>query len=251
MRIRDTNRILFGFLIVAVLSVPSKAMTLSTILTAIRQNIRDTSTDTTLQRYSDANLTNFVNEAQREFVNMTWCVEKSTTVSLSAGTTYYSLSNDFLATKYVTFKMSSGGVKIKLLAFSEKKVWDVEPDYERSSVGPPDHYYVRYPGTAGTNSQIAFIPIPNSTSVGTAVVWYYYMPADLASGTDVPFDGFKKLYGYHFALVSHVSARIKMLEGKTDEATYYRSEFDRYMAIAADKILKQPDYNPSLAGSPR
>lgn len=225
------------------------ALTLSEIETAIRRNMRDTSTDSTLQRYSDSLLLDFINEEQRQIVNLTWCVDTSTSYVLTSGTVYYDLPTDLIAVKQVLFTDRSNST-IWLDEWSERKVYQQEPSFATDSTGEPRKYFTRSVGS--TALQIAYLPYPNTTSsTGTVTVFYYNQATDLASSSDVPFDGAYQLYPYHWTIVVGVTARLKAIEGLVDEAKYYSDQFTLYVTTMKEKSSSHPNYSPSLQASPR
>ena len=224
-------------------------MTLSDIETAIRRNMRDTSTDSTSQRYSDSVLLDYINEQQRQINNLTWCVDTSTSYVLTSGTIYYDLPTDFIAARQVTFTDQSSNV-LWLEEWSERKVYQQEPSFATNSTGQPVKYFTRSSG--GTAAQIAYLPYPNtSSSTGTVTVWYYAQVTDLASASDVPFDGYLPLYPYHYSIVAGVTARLKAVEGLADEAKFYSDQFTLYVTNMKEKFAAHPNYVPSMQASPR
>lgn len=238
--------VICGLLFVA----SARALTLSEIRTEVRRNVRDAASDTTLRKYSDTILNSFINEAQRETNNLTWAVEKSTSYVLSAGTTYYSLPSNFIASKLVTFA-DRAGLIIKLDEQTQAKSYQEEADFERSDSGTPDHFFIRYPETAGGALQVAYLPVPATTSTGTVKMWYTYQPPDLSADADVALDEFPHLVPYHYVLVAHATARIKELEGRFDEAKYYTEVFLRYIGTMAQRFRATPGYFPSVQAAPR
>ena len=231
-------------------SARARALSLSDIETQIRLNVRDNPSSSAQQRYTDTTLDLLINDAQREVVNFTWCLEKVTTQALASGTTYYDLPTDMLAVKQVTY-VSSTGERSELVEWSEKKVIDQEPDYERSSTGEPNHYFVRITtSTTGIKPQIVFLPIPTS-SFGTAYIQYFVVASDLETDAAVPFLGLTTLYSYHNLLVYRVTARIKAMEGKFSQADFYQKLFETGVLNMRDRIGARPNYNPSLQGAPR
>jgi hypothetical protein len=221
----------------------AQAMTLSDIETQVRRNIRDTQTSSDLQKYSDSVLDAMINEAQREVSNLTWCVEMSTSRVLAAGTTYYNLPDDFIAARLAVFTRP-GASTIELQERLQGSLVDDFPSYEQGNSGAPTEYLVRQSTSGGNNLEIAYLPTPTSTSTGTVRVDYYAYPDDLSADSDVPFEGLLHLYPYHYALVAHVSARVKEVEGKLDEAAYWRAQFDRYLQIMQQRLESAPNYNP-------
>ena len=135
------------------------SLTLTQIQDQVRRATRDTQTDTDLQRYSNALITDWANEAQRDFFNATWCVKTSTSIVLSSGTIYYDLPTDYVAVDYVLFT-DNNGLDFDLKEESEKKVIQSEGDYENTSTGTPDRYVVRYSTSGGNSFQVAFLPYP-------------------------------------------------------------------------------------------
>jgi hypothetical protein len=226
------------------------SLTLSDIETQVRYNARDTSSSASLQRYSDTVLDGFINEVQREVVNLTWCVEASTSYTLTAATTYYDLPTDLISIRLVTFT-DANGMTVTLDENSEKKVFEDEPDYESSSTGQPSEYMVRLSTTGDNPLEIAYIPIPTSSSTGTVRVYYYCQVTDLSSNSDVPFNGFNHLYPYHYAIVAGATERIKMIEGRTDEAAVYTAVYQRYLTTMKDRLNRSSNYSPSFKGAPK
>ena len=222
-----------------------KAQTLSQIRTEVRRNIRDTASDSSRYKFSDSLLTDLANNAQREIVNATWLCDKTSTYVLLGRTTYYDLPNDLIAIFQVEFK-NSGGQTIELNETSLKQLYDKNPDWTRQT-GTPVEYVVRQPtSTATTALSISYIPIPTNTSTGTVTIRYYNQVADLSADADIPYDGRRHLYPYHYAIVDHVTARIKLIEGRSDEATLYIQLFQNDISVLRDRIGRAPNYNPSF-----
>lgn len=244
-----TRLILAGLALLA-LAGGAKALTLAEIETQVRRNVRDTASSSSLQRYSDSILDGFINEVQKDISNQTWAVEASTSYALTAQTTFYDLPNAFVAAKRATFTF---GPTIRLTGVTEQSVLDSNPDFERSSKGTPVQYFIRQSKTAGdTAMEIAYLPVPqSSSSTGTVRVDYVVQPTDMDDDADVPFNGLRHLYPHHMAIVWGTTLRIKLLEGKTDEAELYSQLYDRSIQILRDSVGKLPDYRPSFSGGAR
>ncbi len=226
--------------------VPAHALTLSDIRVTVRQTINDRS-DPQLT-YSNTILNLFINEGQRDLVNQTWCLQKTTSQSLSVATTYYTLPSDLLAIQEFTF-LDSTGRKRQLEEKSERGIYQSNPDYERQ-VGPPFYYFVRRSTSTGTSLEYGINPIPSTASAtGTVFVKYYNQATDLSVSTDVALGGFKHLYPYHSALVYYTVAKIKMLEGNTVAAESYMKLYQMMVALMVDRLGRMPNYNPSFGGS--
>lgn len=236
------------FLAVLFISGISYALTLSDIETQVRRNIRDT--DSSIQRYSDTILDAVINEAQDVVVNETWCLRLSTAITLVAGTTYYNLPDDFIAVYQVNF-LDNSNQWGEMEQISEKVLYDTNPDFEHGGANAPTEYFIRYSTSGGNNLQFGVNPIPSTTSTGTVRIDYHNQATDMSSDSDVPFDGLLHLYPYHDTLWSYATFRIKVLEGKTDEADVYAKLYDRKVEIMKERFKTHPNYNPSIKGAPR
>jgi len=226
-------------------SVNCFGLTLADIRTQVRRNIRDT--DATRQRYTDAVLLDFINEAQREVVNATWLIERSSSYSLSPLTTYYLLPTDLLVITHVDFKNPQGNIQ----PLEEKTLKGLDNGNQdwRKSNGEPLEYWVDQ-ATTSAQQTISYIPIPTVTSTGTVTVRFYYQAPDLSAASDVPFDGKRAFYTYHQTLVYHATYRIKMIERKVDEANAYLAMYTNGLGLMRNRISTMYNYSPSIsAGS--
>lgn len=245
-----------GLFLACCLSVSlGHALTLSQLKTELRRSLRDNPSDTARQRYSDSTLVDYLNEAQRDVVNTTWLLEKATGYALSPRTTYYTLPSDMLAVHKVYFTNRSNQT-ITLKEFSQSGLYDTMPAWELTGGNSPVNYWVSHTTYSSpsnpTGLRISYIPIPsaNGTSTGTVTVWYYFQATDLATDSDIPFDARRVLYPYHMALVYHACMRLKLIEGKSDEAKDYSALYQSYLAVLKNRLGQMPGYNPGMAVSP-
>lgn len=233
--------------------VPVHALTLAQIKTEVRRALRDNPSDTARQRYSDAVLLDFINQAQREVVNVSWLAEKTTSYVLSAGASYYQLPEEFLAVSQVYFRNTQNQT-FELEELSQKALYDQMPDWDRQQ-GEPVQYWVSQATATSTlnptTMRISYIPIPTRTSTGTVTLWFLHQTADLSSDTDIPFEARRHLYPYHLTLVYHVVMRIKIIEGKIDEATTYQTLYANEIGIMKDRLGRAPNYTPGMIGGSR
>lgn len=237
-----------AILSVACLACSARALTLAEMRTQIRRNVRDTSTDTTLQTFSNAVILSYVNEAQKEINAITWSDVGFSTVALVAGTSYYTLPDNFLAMSQVTWTRSSTGVTLELKEDSERHLIQTNPDFERMAAGPPINYFTRQSITGGNAIQIGLVPAPASTSLGTLNLQYIIQPADLSSDSDVAFDGLLFLAPYHNLIVYYVSGKLTMIRGRTDESTAYTALYNAGIQLMSQRVGQRPNYNPGAVG---
>ena len=186
---------LFIFLFIAFKDV-SYSLTLSNLRTELRRILRDT--DSSRQRFTDAFLLDFTNEAQREITNATWVVEESSSRVLSPLTTYYLLPNDVITITGIEF-LNSQNNYISLDETTYKKLEADNPGWRRFNAAPVEYFV----DNATTTNQlvISYIPIPDSSSTGTVTVRYISQVDDLSADADVPFNGRRELYTFHMSIV--------------------------------------------------
>lgn len=215
------------------------ALTLSQLQTEIRLRVKDTSISR--QRYSDTELTNLINEAQRDVINTTWATEKTYSFDTSVGTTYYAFPTDMIVITRVTSNnlLLPEATLIKLDADNPGVAW------QTLTGSLLQYYYIDHSHA----SHFGIFPLPADTSsTSTIKLWYYDQSADLSSASDVPFDGHEHLQQYSDLLIFYPAYRIYTIEGDLDKAKYYRDEYESRLKIMNDKIAIKPNYNPSFSG---
>ncbi len=224
----------------------SLALTVSDVRSAVRRYVRDTASSTSQRRYSDATLLLYINEAQRDVVNRTWCLQKTSSQSISVGTTYYSLPTDLIAVQEANFRETSTGITRQLTEKSERALYQENPDYERQR-GPPQYYFIRNSTSAAAQLEYGLNPVPStSTQLGTLLLDYYNQPADLASDSDIPLSSYRYLYPYHDTLIYYAAAQIKIIEGDTEEATALLNLYEARIKLMLDRLGRMPNYNPGF-----
>jgi hypothetical protein len=230
-------------------SAPLFALNLGEIRDQIRQQVRDT--DSTRRRYSDTVLLNFINEIQRDFVNRTWSVVKSSGYILTQNTTYYDLADDTIAINFIYFTNQSGSISM-LDERLERSFRQANPDFEREG-GTPVEYLVRTSTSGATPLQIGYTPTPNSaTSTGTVRIEYISQVTALSSDSDVPFEGYEPLVPYHDSLIWGVAAKIMFIENQVNKANSFLAIYNDLIGLSSNRLGRAPNYVPNLkAGPPR
>ena len=225
---------------------PAKALVLSDIETEIRVQIDD-NTSASRQRYSDTRLDSIINEAQKEIINVTWCLEKSTSIVISTMTAYYQLPTDLIAiqqggVRYTIDASTSTNDDITVLPeTSRTKIYQDNPEWA-SETGEPTSYWIRQ--DTNTVLWLAVSPTPTTSSTGTLTMTYYCQGTDLSSDSDVPFLGYNFLYPYHIALAYYTTARIKLIEGEVAEAQAYMQLYQNVIVVMKDRLGQMPNYSP-------
>jgi len=218
------------------------ALTLDELRTEIRVRVKDVGTSGTRQTYSDTQLTNMINEAQRDVVNATWVLVSTTQITLTSGVTYYNIPDSLIAILRVTDndKFLPETTQIKLDGEFGSSAW------KRESGSTPQSYY-QDPSRPG---QIGVYPFPNSSVSSTLLVTFVQEPTDLSSDSDVPFLGRERFTIYHDLIVFYFAYRIFLIEGNTNKFTIYRQEYESRLQMMRDRIGSKPNYVPSFSGGP-
>lgn len=229
------------------------ALSLSEIRTQIRRAIRDNPSDTARRRFSDDFILGYVNEAQKEITNALWLGEQTTYYALRANTTYYNLPQNLLAISQVVY--TNGNLSLLLQQATRRPLYEKDPSWAITNRGgTPLNYYVS-PATSPvaqtqTPLKISYIPIPTNSS-GTVTIWFIYRFEDLASDSDVPFNGYTLYYNYHFALVYKVAMHLHQIMGNDKDVQFYTALYRSSLELTKDRISRMPDYMPGFSASPK
>lgn len=216
-------------------AVLAQAATLSDLLTSVRRNVRDTATDTSLQRYSDATITTLINEGQSDVAFRTWLVEKSTSLTVVENLAVYTVPTDFITDAHVYRSVVGVGFfnlekKTRIETFEDNPAWQV-------TAATPTAYWISDNLTGGTRARLQIAPTPSAPTSGeTFVLHYYSQPADLSAGTDVPFDGQLNLFQYHKVLSYYATSDIFLREENIPMAEYYEKRYESVLEEISDRL---------------
>lgn len=215
-------------------------LNLSDILTRARIFLRDTATDPTRQRFSDPQLTFFINDGQKETNLKVWAVVNSTLITLSAGTTEYSLPADHITILRAT--MNNAPIVERTFSFLDESNTNWIAD-----TGTVTEYYLRMDSSvvAGVTRECIGVH-PISTFTATMILQYLAQPADLSASVDVPFSGYNRLFPFHQALAYYAAYRGDMAIGSVDEAAMYRREYDSIVNFMDAALGTHFMFNPSF-----
>lgn len=213
------------------------ALTAAEIISRARVMLRDNSSDTTRQRYSDAELLNWANDAQREANGFAWVLQSSYTFTLRGGTTEYFLPSDFQAPWRVIYKNK----KLDQTSFNQL---DAESAGWTTTSGEVQRYYLYL----ATSPVIGFYPAPVSTSTGTATVYYLQQPTDMTSTSQTPWNGWAQLAPYHSGIAYFLAYRGLWTVGEVDLANRYLEEWNQWISVMKAGLMQAPDFNPGFGG---
>ncbi len=229
------RRLLFsvGFVLLLFSGI-AQCLTLSDIRTAVRKNIRDT--DPTLRRYSDANLLPFINEGQRDVINNTWIVSKSSSITSVASQVYYSFPSDLISVERITRSYGNlPEVTLNQMDFDTyNSTWEV-------TTGNPKYFYQNH----ARPTEFGVFP-PSTSGSETYRLIYYAQGTDLSSDSDIPFNSSARFYSYHDLLTWYATFRILFIEGFSDKAALFKDMYDTRLRVLYEDYGAKPEKVPTV-----
>lgn len=225
------------FFALLAISVPGYCLTLSQIKTEIRIRIKDSGVQRL--RYTDAQLLNIINQTQRDAVNLSWIIKKSTDISLVSGTTNYTLPTDTIALGRVTLRGAS---------LPEVTLETLDSQFNGAnwtlSAGLPQDYFQ----DPARPAQVSFYPWPNnSSSTGTVHINYFAQPTDLSSDSDIPFNSDVRYYPYHDLLIYEPCAKIFLIEGDMGKYQEYKAYYESRVQIFTVQVSNKVNFLPGFS----
>lgn len=233
MRFLKIAAVLFGL---APLIPPGSAHSLP--LSEVRTEARKLSLDAgTRQRFTNAQILAFINEGQRQAVVAAKPIVKSFEFQAAAGTTYYAMPSDFLQVTRVTYDYG-------ILDEATPEALDRSDEWQGVD-GEPTHYFLHW----ATRTYIGLYPYPDSSSTDTVRCEYYAQGTDLSSDTDVPFNGIRELYPYHYALAYFAAGMMASIDGRQDLAQLYFAQYASIVSRMEKEAMARPSYKPGVVSS--
>jgi len=223
------------------LSHIASASSLSQLISQARTLALDGSS-TSRQRFTDSQITAFINEGQREVLaaSAQYCLKKSIQFQLQVGTTYYPLPSDFLSVNRLT-------IGYKYLQEMSPAALDGRSRGWQTASGYPTYYFVNF----SSPSYIGFAPWPaQSTDTDTIRVEYNIQAQELVSGSDIPFNGVYNMYDYHHMLAYFAAMMMSAIDGQIARQQAYQAVYVGMATALNKKCVDRPNYLPSGTGTP-
>ena len=245
-------RILASALVLGLaLPSPGRALTLSQLEAQTRTLIRDTSSDTNFQRFSNAQVDSFLNEGLRQLQNDSWLYQGAFSMDLTSGTLEYPLPADYITTVRVTIS-SQAITQVSFQGLDGQNGGSYgagSPGFNWTiALSTPTEYYIDS-FVSGTPSYIGFYANPKYTTRGGAVfVQYVRQVPLLVNETDVPFNGNSELLPYHDGIADFAAGRCWQLLGRSDLASSFMAMYTARAAQARANLNKQPNFQPGASG---
>lgn len=215
------------------------AENLSQLIADVRALTQDAPT-ALYSHFSDAQITTFLNQAQREILAGNHCLQQSLVFQLVPGTTYYPLPPNYTVIERVTIGAKSIPQMTPAALDSQSLGWEYAAGY-------PNRYFINF----SSRGLVGFSPWPaQSTDTDTIKVDYDVQAAELVNPTDYPYNGVNELTDYQHALAYWAAAIIEQVDQQPQRSQPYLT---LYAAVGVQMKMKCRDltnYKPSASGTP-
>lgn len=186
-------------------------------------------------RWSTAIITTRANFAQTEIQGYTSAVKTNESVTPVVSTRTVALNAATMDVLNVTKTYADGSVR-PFVGVSREQLDFLYPDWVQWPDGEPLYWFYE-----ATNQKLNLVPKPSAQFAianGMTVI-ESRKPADLASASDVPFDGNNQMIPYHMAIVYWVVAQCFMDDGTAEALT--KSKF-----FKSGMLLRPGQYEDEL-----
>ncbi len=232
------HAVLLVVLALAATPRPVAAENLTALIAEARMLALDGSSSTR-QRFTDAQITSFLNEAQREALTQTRCLRQSMIFKLVPGTTYYPLPSNYLTMERLTIGFKYIQEMSPAALDGRSRAWEAASGY-------PTYYFINW----SSPTLVGFAPWPAaSADTDTIKMEYDVQATDLASGADLPYNGVTQMTDYHHALAYFASAMMSAIDGQTARQQAFQGIYVGMVAAMKGRCLERPNYLPSATGT--
>ena len=215
---------------------------------------RELGTDDASVLFTTARRKAAVNEGIQEFAKLTDCFQKTSTLTITGGTSEYdldSLISDYarFSKEQVRFIYTDASSDVTVLAGDDLVRRDVEwlnryragwqNDTTASSVMQlPEVYYER---VDGGSRYLGLVPTPCTGSSASAVlvVPYIAQPAVLSSDTSEPYSNRGDLRPYHQAMVHYAASQLEKLRRDDQASDRQMQKFMGYVMQYLESLRKR------------
>lgn len=186
-------------------------------------------------RFTDSQILNFLNEAQKNVIAMTLCIQKVYTFNTIAGTIYYEMPSDYIYPERVLSN------NMKLEEKSPAKLDIASSKWETVS-GKPINYFVNF----SSRTKIGFYPFPNTVNDTTTIRVEYYAQATDMIYSDTPFNAITELIPFHQMLAYYSAAQMLYIDGNINAADRYMTWFFNDRNAMQQYCRARPGYLPNV-----
>lgn len=212
-------------------------------LTQLTSDVRVLTLDSSvsgLPHFTDSQIKTFLNQAQREILAGSHCLQQTMVFQLVPGTTYYPLPPNYTVIERVTIGFKSIPQMTPASLDSQSLGWETASGY-------PNRYFINF----SSRGLVGFAPWPQqSTDTDTIKIDYDVQANELVNGSDLPYNAINELTDYQHALAYWASATIEQLDQQPALAGYYFTIFQAVSSQMVKKCRDLTNYRPNANGAP-
>lgn len=191
-------------------------MNLSQITSETRRLVRDTSGESSLQRWTDAILLERINQVQEEMAAFTGMLESQVDIAIVSGTSEYAFTSVVMAIKKAYY-LDDNSVYIPLRKATITELDMIDPAW-RDVTGAPSRYYIR-------DNYIGLYPEPDVSRTAGLRLEIVNRPTDLVNSGDIPFNSEYQFYFAHEGICFGTARLCMMDENKMDAVNMFESKY--------------------------
>lgn len=210
----------------------SHALTRGQIITEVRRLVHDTNS----RRWTDVQISTFVNLAQDEILSFSWALHNIYEFTTISGTTEYVMPNDFIQPERVYYESEV------LPEISLSRLDTEDATWTKTNSGQPDYYYIR----RGTVTWFGLYPCPDEAS--PVRVDYTELADDLTTDSIEPFNGLPRMKPYHFLIVLWCTYYCYLQEGQIQTASAYYEMYAIRLKDMRETLGLRSNYQPTIRG---
>lgn len=225
------------FIVLLFLTNVAFGMTRSEMRTKVRELISDNSTDSTLYRWSNTQINEFLDIGEEIVFRNTYTTHEVSTITVTAGTTEYVLPNQCWAVVRVEFN----AVMLEKTTLADLDSQERDWRYNILPSTPTKYYFRR--------NKIGLEPYPAMD--GTLTLDYIHIYGGIGNDTDLPFNNRQKLRAFHNLIVWYTVYELLRAEGRIGLSDSYKADFKESLQRFRQVLGLEPAYvNPVPSGSP-
>ena len=190
-------------------SETTSGKTANNLITIIRYHLNES----TASFWSDTELLSHINDAIREIVEKTHCIESIEFFTLSSGVTEYAISSDYV---YINRALYMSGVTSGTSVYSTlKRLRRQEPiyGYTNEDLEAPEFFY-------DSNGYLSVWPVTDDSSGNTVAAYYVPLQTALSGASSIVTPA-----SLDDAIVYYTTAQAFIKDGRYDRSTYFMNLF--------------------------
>ena len=219
------------------------------VVSEIRRLIRDPSTDTDEQHWTDTEIHRRIEIAQDYIIRKTACLEAEATITTLQDTGEYRVASDCLEVRRVEFTIDVDSNSYSLIYMPKRKLDMMDIDWRQDSGKPKYWYDVKF-----STGMIGIYPRISSTYANDTLTYNYIQKSSTETYTGYIastriFKDRVELQPYYQLIVYYVSRLFLLDMNEFDNADRFKKMFDEELALmiiefntpTIERTLRRPE----------